>query len=237
MGELKAVFFDVRGTLFDSKGCARHVMDLVLNMFADRLPTDDTEEIFRRYNAVLLDQVSSAFLRRMESFSRLKRFSALLESFGLNKPSLAREINSKYDATRRLMMRQFLRPDALAVLDALAEQGLKRGVIVNGTLALQRTLLSGLGLHEHLDHVVMADAEGYHKPDPRLFRKALQEAAVQASEMLYVGDSPITDLLGAARAGIPVVWFNERNSPAPRGLPAPDFAIESLAELLSIVDM
>jgi HAD superfamily hydrolase (TIGR01549 family) len=237
MGELKAVFFDVNGTLFDHRGCARHVMDLVLPIFADQLPTDDVNEIVRRFNALLLDQVTGRYLRRRESLSRLKRFQALLDSYGVKKPNLAREMSNRYSATRRLMVHQFLHPEAVFVLEELRRRGLRCGVIMNGTLALQRTLLAALGLQSHLDQVVLADAEGYAKPDPRLFNRALELAGVSAGQMLYVGDSPVMDILGASRVGMPTVWFNVRGASMPKGLPAPDFTISSLRELLPIAEL
>ena len=235
MAELKAVFFDVRGTLFDGKACARHVMEIVLSRFPGELP-GNIDRVGPHFNAVLLDQISSAHLRRIEPLSRLKRFEALLDLYGIKKPGLAQEINALYDATRRMMLRQFLRPGAFRVLDQLGGRGLLRGAIMNGTVSLQRALLSALNLQDRLDLVVLGDVEGYNKPDTRLFERALEQGGVRADEALYVGDSLVTDVLGASRASIPTVWLSPRPRSVPAGLPAPDFTIGSLRELIPITE-
>ena len=153
----------------------------------------------------------------------------------MRKPGLAGDMSSRYDHTRRFSMRQFVRASAVPVLRDLRRMGLKVGVIMNGPPAVQRHLLSSLGLEAHLDYVLLAEAEGYSKPDVRVFRRALQLAGAASVEMLYVGDSPVADVLGAARAGIRTVWYRTGRRGIPRGFPMPDYTITELDEVLSIV--
>ncbi len=234
MSELKAVFFDVNGTLWDNQGCARHVMDIVLPKFTPPLPEEDTDEVVRRFNAVVLELPRTQHVRERRPFSRLKRFEALLTSYGVKRRGLAQQLSHTYDSARRLVMRQFLRPAVHRVLDELGRRGLERGVIMNGAPAVQRHLIQTLALEPHMEHVVLGEIEGYSKPDVRLFKRALELAGVDADQMLYVGDSPLTDILGASRAGIPTVWFNTGRRRLPRSFPTPDFTISTLTELLDI---
>jgi putative hydrolase of the HAD superfamily len=108
---------------------------------------------------------------------------------------------------------------------------------MNGSPAVQRHLLETLGLMPHLDHCVLAEIEGCRKPDVRLFRRTLELAGAEADQVIYVGDSPLTDILGAARAGIPTVWFQTGHRRLPRDFPTPDFTIRELSEVLSVVDV
>ncbi len=235
MPELKAVFFDVDDTLWDRTACDRHVMEIVLPRFIDRLPEDDPEQIIRRYNAVFLDLPGRQHLRGARPFSHRRRFEALLDSYEVRSGRLARELTRTYDATRRLIMRQFLRSNALRMLRELAGMGLELGVLMNGAPAVQRHLLETLGLRPAVDHVILAQVEGYVKPDVRLFRRVTDLLEIEAEQLLYVGDSPAVDILGAARAGIPTVWFQTGNRIMPGGFPAPDFTITDLSELPSVV--
>ena len=235
MSDLKAVFFDLDDTLWDRSACARQVMDVVLPHFIQFLPEDDPEEVIRRFNAVLLDLPRKEDLRERRPFSLRKRFEALLESYDVRRPGLAGDMSSRYDHTRRFSMRQFVRNSAVPVLKDLGRMGLKRGIIMNGPPAAQRYLVSSLGLEPHLDHVLLAEAEGYSKPDVRVFRSALQLAGAASVEMLYVGDSPVADVLGAARAGIRTVWYRTGRRGIPRGFPRPDYTITDLEEILTIV--
>jgi len=235
--QVKAVFFDVAGTLWDGSRCARQVLEVILPHFKGYLPEEDVDEVVRRFNAVLFDQVQSRHLRERRPFSRARRFEALLDSYGVSKPGLAQEMSSKYDGARRLVMRQFVRDDAFHVLTELGRRGIARGALVNGTPAVQRHLLNSIGLERHMDHVVLAEVEGHSKPDVRIFRHVLRTAGLEPHEMLFVGDSPLTDILGAARAGIPTVWFNTGRRRLPKGFPRPDFSITRLTELLPMVEM
>ncbi len=235
MSDLKAVFFDVAGTLWDKAACDRQVMDIVLPMFMARLPEDDPEQIVRRFNAALFELPCRDHLRERRSSLRRRRFEAMVDSYGLPTRGLAREMNRTYDTTRRLTMRQFLRRGALRLLSELGRLGLRRGVIMNGAPAVQRHLLETLGLKPHVDHAVLAEVEGFTKPDVRLFRRAVELVGIEPTQMLYVGDSPMTDILGAARAGIPTVWFRTGHRRLPADFPAPDFTITDLSEILPIV--
>jgi putative hydrolase of the HAD superfamily len=233
---VKAVFFDVEGTLWDVEGCARQVMDIILPHFKDHLPVEDPEEVIRQFNAAFFEQVSAEHLRERRPFSRLKRFEALLDSYGVKRRGMAADMCRKYDSARRLVMRQFLRPEALSVLTELGRRGLKRGVIVNGTPAVQRHLIQSIGLAPYMDYVVLAEVEGYSKPDVRIFKRALELAQLQPEQAFYVGDSALTDILGAARAGMPAVWYNpDGRRRLPSGFPAPDLTISSLAELPAVL--
>ncbi len=237
MSELKAVFFDVKGTLWDKDACDRQALEIVLPRYMERLPEDDVTAVIRRYNAVLLSLPEKRHLRERRPMSRTHRFQALLDSYDARSEKLAREMARTYDTTRRLTMRQFVRRDAVPVLSALRKQGLQTGVLMDGSPAVQRHLLETLGLAPHLDHCVMAEVEGFRKPDVRLFRRTLKMLDAEAEQMLYVGDSPLTDILGAARAGIPTVWFQSGYRRMPRNFPAPDFTVRRLSDILSIAEI
>jgi putative hydrolase of the HAD superfamily len=235
MSDLKAVFFDLDDTLWDRSGCARQVMDIVLPELMPHLPEEDPEEVVRRFNAVLLDLPHKEDLRERRPFSLRRRFEALLQSYNVRRAGLAGDMSRRCDHTRRFSMRQFVRGAAVPVLQELGRMGLKRGLIINGPPAAQRHLVSSLGLEPHMDHVILAEAEGYSKPDVRVFRRALQLAGTASVEMLYVGDSPVTDVLGAARAGIRTVWYRTGRRRIPKTFPTPDYTITDLHEVLSIL--
>jgi len=56
-------------------------------------------------------------------------------------------------------------------------------------------------------------------------------------EVLFVGDTPQHDVVGAAQVGMPTVWISGGKGPWPEGMPAPDFVIAGLAELPAIVGL
>ena len=87
---------------------------------------------------------------------------------------------------------------------------------------------------------VMADSQcvGVEKPDPALFRFALEALSASPETTLFVGDSLSRDGEGARRSGLSFVWIAPRSAgPEARAVGAGPVAatIEDLPELLSLL--
>lgn len=94
---------------------------------------------------------------------------------------------------------------------------------------MQSRKLECLSLVPKFDTVLISDAEGVHKPDPEIFRRALLRLGVEASHACYVGNHPQDDIAGARAAGLKAVWRRDPFLPAPAEA---DAVIENLAQLL-----
>jgi putative hydrolase of the HAD superfamily len=92
-------------------------------------------------------------------------------------------------------------PDALPALGALRERGLKLVVVSNWDCSLG-TILGQCGLAPLLDGAISSAEAGARKPDPAIFRPALELAGATADEALHVGDTAEEDVDGARAAGI-----------------------------------
>jgi len=101
-------------------------------------------------------------------------------------------------------MRFELLPDAGSALQALRRRGLAVAVVSNWDFGLPQQL-SGLGL-AGVPVVTSAEA-GAPKPDPAVFRRALELLSVRPERALHIGDSD-SDEQGARAAGM-------RFAPAP----------------------
>jgi putative hydrolase of the HAD superfamily len=98
-------------------------------------------------------------------------------------------------------------PSAAAALAAAREAGLVTGVISNSNGSLE-SLLQSLGFLPYLDVVLDSGVVGVEKPDPRIFRLALDRAGVAAHEAAFVGDLYSIDVLGARAAGLSAVLLD-----------------------------
>jgi len=93
-------------------------------------------------------------------------------------------------------------------LRAIAETGVRLGVVSNadGLMASrldEREIAQvGPGLGVHLDCVIDSGNVGVMKPDPRIFRMALEAMAIDPEDAWYIGDMPAIDVVGARRVGI-----------------------------------
>ncbi|HBA35449.1 MAG TPA: hypothetical protein DCZ12_15085 [Gammaproteobacteria bacterium] len=73
------------------------------------------------------------------------------------------------------------------------------------------------------------------KPNPDMFHYTCEVFEIAPLQLLHVGDSPKSDVLGAQRAGVKTVWLNRREEEWPDDLAPPDFELTSLNGLLDIL--
>jgi putative hydrolase of the HAD superfamily len=92
-------------------------------------------------------------------------------------------------------------PDAAPALGALRDRGLRLIAVSNWDCALPR-VLERCGIERMLDGVVTSAGAGARKPDPAIFKTALELAGCEAGEALHVGDTAEEDVAGARAAGI-----------------------------------
>lgn len=67
--------------------------------------------------------------------------------------------------------------------------------------------LKNYGLDRQMDVMVISEVVGLEKPDPAIFRYALDEAKCRAEESVFVGDRPDDDTAPAKSAGMRTVRF------------------------------
>lgn len=98
-------------------------------------------------------------------------------------------------------------PEAVATLEALAARGLRLGVVSNADGRVQAQL-QGFGLRAYFEVVVDSQVAGVAKPDPRIFRAALDAMGLRPADAVYVGDIPEVDVDGACAAGMAAVLYD-----------------------------
>lgn len=97
--------------------------------------------------------------------------------------------------------------EAVPVLGRLRAAGL-RIVVVSNTNGTIRRLFDRVGLAPHVDLIVDSQEEGVEKPDPRLFRIALERSGASPSATIHCGDLYEIDVVGARAAGLPAVLLD-----------------------------
>ena len=125
------------------------------------------------------------------------------------------------------------RPGTAVLLDDLATDGYKLGIITNGGEYAQNRKIDRLGLRDRMQSVLISDAVGCKKPDARIFQLACDELGAEPGDCWFVGDHPINDVRGAMQFGMTGVWIrdDETGHVWPQGESPPDHEIESLLEL------
>ena len=126
----------------------------------------------------------------------------------------------------------------LALLDSLRTRGLRLGIVSNAFDPgwLLRRDLEEMGLVERLDVIVFSSEVGKRKPDPSIFRAALEPLGASPEETIFVGDRLYEDVRGAGELGMTTVqalWF--RADAHPEG-GEPDYLAFTQMDVLNFVD-
>ena len=98
-------------------------------------------------------------------------------------------------------------PRAPRALARARAAGLRAAVVSNSNGTV-RSILEHLGLARDLDFVIDSGEVGVEKPDPAIFRLALERAGVAPAEAVHVGDLYSIDVLGARAAGVEAILID-----------------------------
>ena len=118
-------------------------------------------------------------------------------------------------------------PEVPGVLARLRAGGARLAVVSNWDVSLH-DVLERTALRPLVDAVVISAELGVAKPDPAIFRAALDRLGAGPDGALHVGDSLEDDVAGARAAGLDAVLVARNGAPAPEGVRA----VRSLAELV-----
>lgn len=146
--------------------------------------------------------------------------------------TLAPELAEAFRALRGA--EQPLDPDAYAVLDDLSRDH-ALGLVTNGAPSVQRTKLAGTTLAPYFKAMLISGEVGVPKPDPRIFRAALDRLGASPSEAAMVGDSRPRDVAGARATGMRAIQIAREKFDEGPG-PEPDARISRLTELRSVLE-
>jgi FMN phosphatase YigB (HAD superfamily) len=97
------------------------------------------------------------------------------------------------------------------------------------------SVIRGLGIAEYFRAVIDSAVVGVRKPDPRIFRHALDALGCSPADALVVGDSYDRDIVPAKSLGCATVWLQHGFEDAGRENDKADFIIPTLSRLDSIL--
>ena len=138
----------------------------------------------------------------------------------------------------RAEMERQVRPDeeVNGFLARLNERQVPWGIVTNGSPS-QHGKCRAAGLDKLAGFIIVSEEAGYRKPDPRIFRDALEATGLANPEqVMFVGDNPLADIDGAKRFGMKAAWVRRSRS-YPVDLEPPDYVIDRVTEVRDIVDL
>jgi len=199
---LKAVFFDIDDTLFDTSGFAKLARKAALNMMIDAgLPLSSSEAY---------DLLREIIAQKGSNYD--KHFNVLTKTvFGEEKPLLIALGMINYHNVKFALLRPF--PETTSTLINIKAKGYRLGVISNGITIKQWEKLIRLGIYPFFDEVVTSDEVGFEKPHGRIFEEALNRMGCQAEKSVMIGNKFSEDIMGAVNAGMSAILVNSKLTP------------------------
>ena len=157
-----------------------------------------------------------------------------IQRLGLDAPEIACRLADYHTTLREEMLVPF--PGALDVLQWVQEHGIRTALITNGSASAQRQKIERFALASYFECILIEGEYGIGKPDPRVYRHALEQLDVRPDQTWMIGDNLEWDVAAPQRLGIWGIWHDM----AGRGLPAtttirPDRIVKTVTELLSLI--
>lgn len=226
------LFFDWDHTLWDfEKNSEMSLRNLYSDLGLPDLGLPSFELFFDKYitiNDLKWDLYRAGTIDKQTL--RETRFRETFEHFGVSAKDVAWEMEIRY--IKETPYQNHLIESAAEVLEELKAAGCVLHVITNGFHESQNIKFAESGLEPLFDLLLCSDQVGVNKPDPKIFRRALQLTGAERKESLMIGDSLIADCIGAREQGIDQVYFNPKKVPHREKL---TFEITHLEELVPII--
>lgn len=226
---LRAILFDVHRTLVDDSGFPREKIWRLLQTERIALGIHDYYQYYDTLTHRLFDW------RKINPFIKVREIHRKrLYSF-YTKYKLSRNIESDLSYLYQSMSECKIYPEVEHVLRRIRQK--YRVALLsnadNDDPLIQILLNNGFCF----DTIVTSESVRVYKPHALIFTKTLERMGLDKDQVLLVGDSQISDVLGGKSFGIRVVWVNRSGQTLKRGIPKPDFEIEDLTQLLDVLDV
>jgi putative hydrolase of the HAD superfamily len=190
---IKAVVFDLDGTLIDRRKAFLSLCEYLIDKYAEDYPYSITKE--ELMNAMIDIDANG--------YGGLRNFMPKLQTFWklpLTSDEFIQERNNNFGKFTVAL------PGMHEVLSMLKTK-YKLGMITNGFSFVQREKLEKVGITEYFDDIIVSGEVPYAKPDPEIFLLSCSRLGVKPEETVFVGDYYPNDIAGALAAGIKPIWI------------------------------
>ncbi len=226
MKKYKVLFLDLDNTLLDFTKAESSAIKKVLTKFS--LPNDDVA--VKTYSLI-----NDSYWKRFEKGEIPKsaifegRFHTFLEQYDL-KADVPAISKAYFEA---LSKTYFTVNGAIEILDYLKRKGYYLTATTNGVALTQYNRIKESGLEPYFDSVFVSETVGFQKPQTEYFQFVLSHIPkCEKSDVLIIGDSQSSDILGGINIGIDTCWYNPKHEVATH---KSQFKIHTLLDLKNIL--
>lgn len=165
------------------------------------------------------------FYDKMLSYFRKNKKGDLeaLSFYGLDRPAWRTDLETLYPQTKE-------------ILEQLVQE-YKLGIIANQLPGLEERL-KDFGILDYFDAIFSSADLGLAKPNPAIFRLALQKSNCLPHQAIMIGDRLDNDIVPAKRIGMKTIWIKQgfsRLAQVKNLEERADWTVEKLTDLLPIL--
>lgn len=225
--QVRAVFFDLAGTLIHVRGGLGHQYALIAKEFGVIVDPKAIDDVFGQALR------AAGPMREDERgfWKSLVRDAHARAGTAMDDPTFDRYFERLFEHFAGADAWEVY-PDVVPALDQLVRNGLILGLVTNFDRRVIR-LLPAVGLDSYFSSLAIPAYAGVSKPERAIFDYALSRHGLQPDEAMQVGDSPEEDVGGAEAAGLRAVLLDRRGRYAGAD-PAPIRSLDELPERLGL---
>jgi 2-haloacid dehalogenase len=223
MNHIKAIAFDLYGTLYDVHSVAARCDQ----QFPERGREISTLWRQKQLEYTWLRSLMNRYVTFEQATEDALRFTCRHLGLALDDEA-CKALSDAY-----LRLQPF--PEVPGTLGELRRRGLKLAVLSNGSPHSIGAVVGNSGLRAEFDHLLSVDPVRVYKPDDRAYLLAEQAFHVSRASILFVS-SNAWDATGARYFGFPTCWINRSGGVFEEMGQAPDWQVRSLDGLLALFD-
>lgn len=216
--DVKALVFDLEGTLYNSKELANEWRSQVFKLIREK--TGRSEEDILTVFLKIVEELKGQGFRRPP-------VSMIVEQLGISREDF-------YKAVESVNPSRFLQPDT-ELREALEYMKSKWRIAMLTNLSRKITIniLKALGVDSNIfNPLVTASEMEKGKPDPEPFKRIIKDLSLEPSSIMMVGDSISSDLEPARKIGMKTALISEKEISTPLA----DLRVRNIYELRKMLE-
>lgn len=200
---IKAVLIDIDDTIFDFEKCSKNSFLKTLEKFNIKFKEEDFS-YFNKVNDILWTKQKLGEINIKEVF--IKRDYLMGKYFNIDiEKGLFNDLFVKFLYDEIEMV------DGIEDLLLYLSDKYKIFTASNGIYKMQENRLKKSNLDKYFDKIFVSDKIGYEKPDKRFFQKIMDITKYSNDDLIMIGDSIKSDIIGAKNSKIKSIYFNKEN--------------------------
>ena len=201
---IKHIFFDLDHTLWDFETNSDIAFETIFKKYGVGV---DLQKFLNYYRGI--NQNYWRLYRNEKITKEELRVGRLRDTFKKIKHEANFELinNLSIDYIEVLPKNNHLFDGAHEILEHLKLK-YKLHIITNGFNEVQYKKLENSGLSGYFDKIITSEDAGVKKPNPIIFKYALEKAQTTSKESIMIGDNWEADVMGAINNGLDAIYFN-----------------------------